>query len=77
MTLILISCIIIITLTIGDDYDEIRNPKQRYEIANTRSIAQKNNPQLEYPNRIVTAALEEVEQNKIGREYLDKVRSAR
>ena len=47
------------------------------EIANTRSIAQKNNPQLEYPNRIVTAALEEVEQNKIGREYLDKVRSAR
>ena len=47
------------------------------EIANIRSIAQKNNPQLEYPNRIVTAALEEVEQNKIGREYLDKVRSAR
>ena len=47
------------------------------EIANTRSIAQKNNPQLEYTNRIVTAALEEVEQNKIGREYLDKVRSAR
>jgi len=47
------------------------------EIANTRSISQKNNPQLEYPNRIVTAALEEVEQNKIGREYLDKVRSAR
>ena len=47
------------------------------EIANTRSIDQKNNPQLKYPTRIVTAALEEVEQGMIGREYLGKVRSAR
>lgn len=47
------------------------------EIANTRSIAQKNNPQLKYPTRIVTAALEEVEQGTVGREYLGKVRSAR
>ena len=47
------------------------------EIANTRGIAQKNNPQLKYPTRIVTAALEEVEQGTVGREYLDKVRSAR
>jgi DNA-directed RNA polymerase omega subunit len=47
------------------------------EIANTRSIAQKNNPQLKYPTRIVTAALEEVEQGAVGREYLGKVRSAR
>ena len=47
------------------------------EIANTRSTAQKNNPQLKYPTRIVTAALEEVLQGKIGREYLGKVRSAR
>lgn len=47
------------------------------EIANTRGIAQKNNPQLKYDTRIVTSALEEVEQGKIGREYLNKVRSAR
>jgi DNA-directed RNA polymerase omega subunit len=47
------------------------------EIANTRSIAQKNNPKLEFPNRIVTAALGEVEDGKIGREYLTKVRAGR
>jgi DNA-directed RNA polymerase omega subunit len=47
------------------------------EIANTRSIAQKNNPQLKYPTRIVTAALEEVLEGTVGREYLGKVRSAR
>lgn len=47
------------------------------EIAGTRSIAQKNNPQLTYPVKTVTAALEEVVQGKIGREYLGKVRSAR
>ena len=47
------------------------------EIANSRIIAQKANPQLKYPTRIVTAALEEVIEGKIGREYLGKVRSAR
>ena len=47
------------------------------EIANTRTIAQKNNPQLKYPVKTVTAALEEVLEGKIGREYLNKVRSAR
>lgn len=47
------------------------------EIANARTIAQKANPQLKYPVKIVTSALEEVEQGKIGREYLNKVRSAR
>ena len=47
------------------------------EIANTRSVAQKNNPQLKYPVKIVTSALEEVLEGKIGREYLNKVRSAR
>jgi DNA-directed RNA polymerase omega subunit len=47
------------------------------EIANSRTIAQKANPQLKYPVKIVTSALEEVEQGKIGREYLNKVRSAR
>jgi DNA-directed RNA polymerase omega subunit len=47
------------------------------EIANSRVIAQKANPQLKYAVKIVTSALEEVEQGKIGREYLGKVRSAR
>lgn len=47
------------------------------EIASQRLIAQKANPQLKYPVKIVTSALEEVEQGKIGREYLNKVRSAR
>ena len=47
------------------------------EIANSRTIAQKANPQLKYPVKIVSSALEEVEQGKIGREYLNRVRSAR
>lgn len=47
------------------------------EIANTRSIAQRSNPDLKYPVKIVTSALQEVEQGQIGREYLNKVRSAR
>jgi len=47
------------------------------EIASSRLIAQKANPTLKYPVKIVTTALEEVEQGKIGREYLGKVRSAR
>ena len=47
------------------------------EIANARTIALKENPQLKYPVKIVTAALEEVEQGKVGREYLDKVRAGR
>jgi len=47
------------------------------EIANTRNIANRNNPQLKFDTKITTAALKEVEQAMIGREYLGKVRSAR
>jgi DNA-directed RNA polymerase omega subunit len=47
------------------------------EIANTRAIAQKTNPQLKYPTKIIASALNEIETNMIGREYLGKVRSAR
>lgn len=47
------------------------------EIASSRLIAQKANPQLKYNTRIVTSALEEVQAGKIGREYLNKVRTAR
>ena len=47
------------------------------EIANTRNIASRNNPTLKYETKITTEALKEVEQAKIGREYLGKVRSAR
>ena len=47
------------------------------EIASARIIAQRNNPELTYPVRIVTAALDEVAHGKIGREYLSKVRPAR
>jgi DNA-directed RNA polymerase omega subunit len=47
------------------------------EIANTRTIANKANPQLKYDTRIVTAALDEVQAGKIGRDYLNKVRQGR
>lgn len=47
------------------------------EIANARTIAQKANPQAKYDTRIVTAALQEVQEGKIGREYLNKVRQSR
>ena len=47
------------------------------EIESTRRIAQNNNSSLKYRNRTVSAALQEVEEGKIGREYLNKVRNAR
>ena len=47
------------------------------EIESTRRIAQNNNSDLKYRNRTISAALQEVEEGKIGREYLNKVRNAR
>ena len=47
------------------------------EIESTRRIAQNNNSSLKYRNRTISAALQEVEEGKIGREYLNKVRNAR
>jgi DNA-directed RNA polymerase omega subunit len=47
------------------------------EIESTRRIAQNNNTSLKFRNRIISAALQEVEEGKIGREYLDKVRAGR
>ena len=47
------------------------------EIESTRRIAQNNNSDLIYRNRTISAALQEVEEGKIGREYLNKVRNAR
>jgi len=47
------------------------------EIESTRQIAKRNNLTLNYRNRTVSAALQEVEEGKIGREYLDKVRAGR
>lgn len=47
------------------------------EIESNRRIAQNNNSTLTYRNRTVSAALQEVEEGKVGREYLDKVRNAR
>ena len=47
------------------------------EIESTRRIAQHNNPQLKYCNRTISAALQDVEEGKVGREYLAKLRTAR
>jgi DNA-directed RNA polymerase omega subunit len=47
------------------------------EIESARRIAKRNNLTLNYRNRTVSAALQEVEEGKIGREYLDKVRQGR
>jgi DNA-directed RNA polymerase omega subunit len=47
------------------------------EIESTRRIAQNNNTSLKFRNRIISAALQEVEEGKIGREYLNKVRAGR
>jgi DNA-directed RNA polymerase omega subunit len=47
------------------------------EIANLRSIAQRNNPQLKYDTKITIEALKEVEDSKVGREYLNKIARAR
>jgi DNA-directed RNA polymerase omega subunit len=47
------------------------------EIESTRRIAQQADPKLKYRNRTVSAALQEVEEGKVGREYLGKVRQGR
>ena len=47
------------------------------EIESTRRIAQHTNPATKYRNRTVSAALQEIEEGKVGREYLYKVRNAR
>jgi DNA-directed RNA polymerase omega subunit len=47
------------------------------EIESARRIAMRNNLTLNYRNRTVSAALQEVEEGKVGREYLDKVRQGR
>lgn len=47
------------------------------EIESARRIAKRNNLTLNYRNRTVSAALQEVEEGKVGREYLDKVRQGR
>ena len=47
------------------------------EIESTRRIAQHTNNQTKYRNRSISAALQEVEEGKVGREYLYKVRNAR
>ena len=47
------------------------------EIESTRRIAQHTNNQIKYRNRSISAALQEVEEGKVGREYLYKVRNAR
>jgi len=47
------------------------------EIESARRIAQTANNSLKFRNRTVSAALQEVEEGKIGRDYLNKVRNAR
>lgn len=47
------------------------------EIANSRIIAQRNNSQLKYDTKITTEALKEIEDDKVGRDYLNKIARAR
>jgi DNA-directed RNA polymerase omega subunit len=47
------------------------------EIESTRRIAQNADSNLKYRNRTVSAALQELEEGKIGREYLDRLRQSR
>lgn len=47
------------------------------EIANSRNIVLKGNPQHKFENKTVAAALTDIEQRKVGREYLNKVRNSR
>lgn len=47
------------------------------EIANSRLIAQKSNPNIKFESKITTSALAEIESAKIGREYLNKIRLVR
>lgn len=44
------------------------------EIANRRLVETKDNTNLKFPIKAVTTALNDIEQGKIGREYLDKMR---
>jgi DNA-directed RNA polymerase omega subunit len=47
------------------------------EIEAIRRRAQNNNSALTYRNRTVSAALQDVEEGKAGREYLDRLRQGR
>ena len=47
------------------------------EIEATRRIAINADTKLKYRNRTVSAALQEVEEGKVGRDYLAKVRQGR
>lgn len=47
------------------------------EIESTRRIAQNTDSSLKYRNRTISAALQEVEEGKVGRDYLDRVRQGR
>lgn len=44
------------------------------EIANKRSIAEKNGDRTKYANKPVVEALCEIDKGTIGKEYLDKIR---
>ena len=44
------------------------------EIANTRNIADKNGNRKPYANKSVVEALCEIDQGKIGSEYLNKIK---
>jgi DNA-directed RNA polymerase omega subunit len=47
------------------------------EIEANRRIAQSANNSLKFRNRTVSAALQEVEEGKVGRDYLNRVRQGR
>ena len=47
------------------------------EIESTRRIAQNADSTVKYRNRTVSAALQELEEGKIGRDYLDRLRQSR
>jgi DNA-directed RNA polymerase omega subunit len=47
------------------------------EIEATRRIAQSANNSFKFRNRTVSAALQEVEEGKVGRDYLNRVRQGR
>ena len=47
------------------------------EIEASRRIAQNANTSLKYRNRTISAALQEVEEGKVGCDYLNKVRAGR
>jgi DNA-directed RNA polymerase omega subunit len=47
------------------------------EIESTRRIAQNTDSTVKFRNRTISAALQEVEEGKIGRDYLNRVRQGR